>query len=208
MTEPADQFGAGFAGRLQPGARPAVIAVDLMAAYFDPSSPFDVGSRSCLQSAARVIAAARASGVPVLHTRVVFGPDGIDGGVFLKKVPALRALIGGGPMSALMPEVAPAEDEVVLIKQYASAFFGTSLASTLHSLRVDTAVVLGVSTSGCVRATALDALQNGLIPLVVRDAVGDRDAPAHDAALHDLQAKYAEVVTESDVIDYLSGLTV
>lgn len=206
MTETDAGFGTGFAGELQPGTRPAVIAVDLMAAYFDPSSPFDVGSRSCLQSAARVIAAARASGVPVLHTRVVFGPGGVDGGVFLKKVPALRALIGGGPMSQLMPEVAPADDEAVLVKQYASAFFGTSLASTLHSLAVDTTVVLGVSTSGCVRATALDALQNGLIPFVVRDAVGDRDAPAHDAALHDLQAKYAEVVTESEICRYFDGL--
>lgn len=193
----------GFGGELRPGVRPAVLAIDLMRAYFEPGSPLCLPSTDCLQSAGRVLAAAREHAVPVLHTRVVYGPGGLDGGVFMRKVTALSNLIGEGPLSELMPQVAPAEDELVLVKQYASAFFGTSLASTLRAQGVDTVVIVGVSTSGCVRATAVDAVQHGFIPLVVRDAVGDRDTGPHEASLYDLQAKYAEVVDEATALTYL-----
>ncbi|HEU0040771.1 MAG TPA: isochorismatase family protein [Jiangellaceae bacterium] len=202
-TVAADGFDDGFAGTLRPGRRPVVLAVDLMRAYFDPASPLCLPSVACLESAGRVVAAARDCGVPVVHTRVVYGPDGVDGGLFIRKVPALRQLVGGGPMSELMPEVTPASSELVLVKQYASAFFGTSLASTLRALGVDTVVVVGVSTSGCVRASAVDALQHGFVPVVVRDAVGDRDVSPHEASLYDLQAKYAEVVDEKTALVYL-----
>ena len=193
----------GFAGTLSPGRRPAVLAIDLMRAYFDPASPLCLPSRDCLASGARVLAAARANGVPVIHTRVEFAPDGSDGGVFVRKVPALEHLYGGGPLSELMPEVAPVEGELVITKQYASAFFGTSLASTLVARGIDTVVLVGVSTSGCIRATGVDAVQHGFIPLVVRDAVGDRTPQTHDANLFDLQAKYAEVVDERTAVAYL-----
>lgn len=196
-------FDEGFAGTLRPGRHPVVLAVDLMRAYFDPASPMCLPSRECLASAARVLAVARGNGVPVVHTRVEFAPDGSDGGVFVHKVRALEHLFGGGPMSELMPEVAPVEGELVLTKQYASAFFGTSLASTLVARGVDTVVLVGVSTSGCIRATGVDAVQHGFIPLVVREAVGDRTRQAHDANLFDLQAKYAEVVDERTAAAYL-----
>lgn len=202
MTE-VPSHDEGFAGTLRPGRRPAVLAIDLMHAYFDPTSPLRLPSRDCLTSAARVLAAARTNDVPVIHTRVEFAPDGSDGGVFVRKVRALEHLFGGGPMSELMPEVAPAEGELVVTKQYASAFFGTSLASTLVAQGVDTLVLVGVSTSGCIRATGVDAVQHGFIPLVVRDAVGDRTSQAHDANLFDLQAKYAEVVDEKTAVAYL-----
>jgi maleamate amidohydrolase len=202
MTEVPD-FDDGFAGALRPGRRPAVLAIDLMRAYFEPTSPLCLPSRDCLESAARVLAAARSNDVPVIHTRVEFARDGSDGGVFVSKVPALEHLFGGGPMSELMPEVAPVEGELVVTKQYASAFFGTSLASTLVARAVDTVVLVGVSTSGCIRATGVDAIQHGFVPLVVRDAVGDRTAEVHAANLFDLQAKYAEVVDESTVVAYL-----
>jgi nicotinamidase-related amidase len=196
-------FDEGFAGELRPGSRPVVLAVDLMRGYFDPASPLCLPSSDCLASAARVLAAARKHGVPVIHTRVEFAADGSDGGVFVRKVRALEMLYGGGPMSELMPEVAPAERELVITKQYASAFFGTSLASTLVARGVDTVVLVGVSTSGCIRATGVDAVQHGFIPLVVRDAVGDRTAQTHDANLFDLQAKYAEVIDEKTAVAYL-----
>jgi nicotinamidase-related amidase len=202
MTE-VPGFDEGFAGTLRPGQRPAVLAIDLMRAYFDPASPLCLPSRDCLASAARVLAAARGNGVTVIHTRVEFAPDGSDGGVFVRKVRALEQLFGGGPQSELMPEVAPVEGELVVTKQYASAFFGTSLASTLVATRVDTLVLVGVSTSGCIRASGVDAVQHGFIPLVVRDAVGDRTPATHDANLFDLQAKYAEVVDESTAVAYL-----
>lgn len=195
----------GFDGRLTPGRRPAVVAIDLMRAYFEDSSPLCLPSRSCLDAAARVLAAAREHAVPVVHTRVAFGPGGVDGGVFVRKVPALRHLFdGGGPLGELMPEVAPAEDELVLVKQYASAFFGTTLASTLLSQGIDTVVLVGVSTSGCIRASAVDAIQHGFVPLVVRDAVGDRTEQTQESNLYDLQAKYAEVVSEADTLAYLA----
>jgi nicotinamidase-related amidase len=195
----------GFDGRLTPGRRPAVIAIDLMRAYFDEASPLCLPSRDCLDGASRVLSAARGRDVPVLHTRVAFGPGGVDGGVFVRKVPALRHLFdGGGPLGELMPEVKPAADELVLVKQYASAFFGTTLASTLLAQGVDTVVLVGVSTSGCIRATAVDAIQHGFVPLVVREAVGDRTRETHESNLFDLQAKYAEVVSEASVVSYLS----
>lgn len=196
-------FAEGFAGSLTPGTRPAVLAIDMMRAYFDPESPLCLPSASCLESAGRLLTTAREHRVPVVHTRVEYGPDGVDGGIFIRKVGALRQLIGGGPMSELMPQVAPAVDELVIVKQYASAFFGTTLASTLRAQDIDTVVIAGVSTSGCVRASAVDALQHGFVPIVVRDAAGDRDEAPHQANLYDLQAKYAEVVDEKLALDYL-----
>ncbi|MGW0007227.1 isochorismatase family protein [Nocardia grenadensis] len=193
----------GFGGELRPGSRPAVLAIDLMRAYFEPESPLCLPDADFLRSASRIITAARRAAVPVLHTRVAYHTDGADGGLFVRKVPALRQLFGGGPMGELMPEVAPADSELVVVKQYASAFFGTTLASTLYARGIDTVVIVGVSTSGCVRATAVDAIQHGFVPLVVRDAVGDRTNARHEANLFDLQAKYAEVVTESTTSAYL-----
>ncbi|MDN5765106.1 MAG: isochorismatase family protein [Humibacillus sp.] len=195
----ADDFG----GHLVPGAHPAVLSVDLIRAYTDPSSPFYVGSMQPVRSAARVISVARQCGVPVLHTRVEYASDGSDGGHFVHKVGALRLLFGGGPLSEIVPETTPVAGEPVITKQYASAFFGTGLAETLRRQNVDTVIIVGVSTSGCIRASALDALQHGFVPLVVRQAVGDCDEAAHRANLRDLEAKYAEVVDEADAIDYL-----
>ena len=197
----AEAFGA----TLSPGSRPAVLAVDLMRAYFDPASPLCLPEDECLQSAARVLAAARGHDVPVVHTRVAYGPGGLDGGVFFRKVPALAQLVGDSPMGELMPEVAPRDDELVVVKQYASAFFGTSLATTLHAAGIDTVVVVGVSTSGCVRASVVDAIQHGFVPLVVEEAVGDRAQAPHRANLEDLRNKYAEVVDEATALAYLEG---
>ncbi|MFJ8206887.1 isochorismatase family protein [Micromonospora chalcea] len=195
----------GFGGSLLPGARPAVLVVDLMRAYFDPASPLCLPPTDCLPSAGRVIAAARDHRIPVLHTRVAYGPAGVDGGLFVRKVSALRQLFdGGGAMGEPMPQVSPTDDELVLVKQYASAFFGTSLTSTLRTQRIDTVVLVGVSTSGCVRATAVDAIQHGFVPLVVREAVADRATGPHEASLFDLQAKYAEVISEASAVAYLS----
>lgn len=215
MTDPGEDLGedlgqdyasAGFGRTLEPGRSPALVLVDLVEAYFEPTAALYLGTDSCLASAARVLAAARDAGIPVVHTRVRFVEGGLDGGAFFRKVGALAAFAGDGPLGATRPEVAPRSGEVVLVKQYASAFFGTSLASTLTAAGVDTLIVCGVSTSGCVRATAVDAIQHGFVPLVVRDAVGDRDPRPHEASLFDLQAKYAEVVSEAELLSYLAGL--
>ena len=197
-----DYSSAGFGRALEWGTAPAVLVIDMVVAYFRPGAELYMGSRDCLDSAARVVAAAREGGVPVIYTRVAYGPDGVDGGLFFKKVGALRHFVAGtgSDLGEIMPEVAPRPDELVIVKQYASAFFGTTLAATLTARGIDTLVICGVSTSGCVRATAVDAISSGYVPIVVRQAVGDRDPRPHEANLFDLQAKYAEVCDEPEVV--------
>jgi len=201
-----EEIAPGFGGSLGYGRRAALILIDLMHGYFDEGSPFQLPSSDCLASASRVLAAARASDTMVVHTKVVLGPDAVDAGVFVKKIPALRAYIGENPVNELMDEVAPLPSELVIVKQYASAFLGTTLAATLQASGVDTLIITGVSTSGCVRATGVDAIQHGFIPKVVRDAVGDRGPGPHEANLYDLQAKYADVVSEREIVDYFATL--
>lgn len=192
-----------FGGGLGWGARPALVLIDMMRAYFTPGSPFDLGSPAAVEGCSRLLEAARSHGIPVLHTRVAYAPDLSDGGLFVQKVPALAAL--NSELGTFVPELEPAPGEVVVVKQYASAFFGTSLAATLTARGIDTTVIAGVSTSGCVRASATDAMQHGFRPIVAADACGDRTAAVHDANLYDLQAKYADVVSVADVVARFTG---
>lgn len=195
----ADSAGAGFQGHLGVGTSPAVVVIDVCRAYLDPASPLsDERGRfeAARASSARVVDAARAAGVPVLFTQVVLQPGLADAGFFAKKVPSLKVFEVGNPLGDFPQSPRPAAGEVVVVKQYASAFFGTSLASTLRAMGVDTPYVMGFSTSGCVRATALDALQHGFRPQVVAEACGDREPATHEQNLFDLNAKYADVVSE------------
>jgi len=191
----------GFGGALQPGKKPALLLVDVVVAYLTPGQPlYSPRFETALASCERLTAAAREAGVPVMFTNVVYRAGGVDGGLFYKKVPALEAFLEGSPLGAFPDTLQPRADEVVVTKQYASAFFGTSLAATLTSMGVDSLFITGFSTSGCVRASALDALQNGFVPLVVADACGDRDERPHEANLFDLSKKYAEVLSEEQAI--------
>jgi nicotinamidase-related amidase len=133
---------------------------------------------------------------------------GRDGGIFFRKLPALRCFEEGSDpkLAEFASELEPRADEIVLTKQYASAFFSTPLASTLTAARIDTVLIAGVSTSGCIRATTVDACQHGFIPIVVREAVADRAAGPHEANLFDLQAKYAEVLSLQAVEQYMIRL--
>lgn len=192
--ELADDYrAAGFHRRLGMGERPAVVVVDLCRAYVDPGSPLHAGVPDVVDRCRDLVGAARRVGVPVLWSRVEYEPGGADGGVFYRKVGALSVFDRGGPLGRWVPGVEPDPGEVVVTKQYASAFFGTSLAATLTAGGIDTVIVCGVSTSGCVRATAVDACQHGFIPIVVADACGDRSPDVHRANLFDLDAKYADV---------------
>jgi len=143
----------------------------------------------------------------VVHTQVVYTVGMADAGVFGRKVPALGVFAADaeGGMGLVAPELTPRAGEVVVTKQYASAFFGTSLAATLTAAGVDTVVVGGFSTSGCVRASATDAVQHGFTPIVVGDACGDRTAAVHEANLFDLDAKYADVVDLDEALTHLKG---
>ncbi len=195
---------AGFGRALQPGSHPALLIVDFVRAYLDPDCPLYAGVEDTLAQCRQLLARARAAGIPVLHTNVAFMPGGIDGGVFYRKVGALRCLDRGSPFGEFADGLEPLEGEPVVTKQYASAFFGTSLASTLTSLGVDTVFIAGLTTSGCIRASAVDAVQHGFLPFVVREAVGDRDPAPHEANLFDLQAKYAEVISLEAALGYLA----
>ena len=196
----------GFGKSLQPGRRPALLVIDFVRAYLVPGSPLYAGVEAARDACGELLGAARAAGIPVLHTNVRYQPGGRDGGVFFRKVPALACFEAGAhpDLAAFAEGLEPVAGETVITKQYASAFFGTSLASTLTALGVDTVLIAGVSTSGCVRATAVDACQHGFVPFVVREAVGDRHEAPHAANLFDLQAKYAEVVTLGQARDYLA----
>jgi maleamate amidohydrolase len=202
----ASNYGAAFAGQLPFGKRPALIVIDFVVAYLDPASPLYAGVESAFASVQRVLAAARAAAIPVIHTTVEYRPDGVDGGVFYRKIPALKVFEAGNPLGRFPPELQPLPSELLIVKRYASAFFATHLASTLTALGVDTLLITGVSTSGCVRATALDTCQHGFLPFVVRDACGDRHPAPHEANLFDLQAKYAEVIGEAQAIALLAAL--
>jgi len=193
---------------LSPGRRPALLVVDFLRAYLEPGSPLYAGVEDARAAAARLLAAARAAGIPVMHTNVAYEPGGADGGVFFRKLPALESFERGRhpELAAFAEGLEPRPGEPVFTKQYASAFFGTRLAEALREKGIDTLLIAGLSTSGCVRASAVDACQHGFVPLVVREAVGDRHPAPHEASLFDLQAKYAEVISLADAEAYLARL--
>ena len=196
MSELEEDYAkAGFDGHLPFGKRPAVLIVDVCRAYLDPASSLYAGVESALAANVALAEAARAAGVPVVFTRVRYSAGGLDGGLFYRKVPALAAYLDDNPLGDFVDALRPEPGELVVTKQYASAFFATSLAASLTAMGIDTLLITGFSTSGCVRATALDALQHGFIPYVVADACGDRAPGPHEASLFDLAAKYAEVVS-------------
>jgi nicotinamidase-related amidase len=203
-----ENYAGAFGRALQPGGRPALLIVDFVRAYLVPGSPLYAAAEPARAAAEVLLGAARAAAIPVVHTGVRYQRGGRDGGVFFRKVPALACFEEGAEpeLAAFAAGLEPGAGETVIMKQYASAFFGTTLAATLTALHVDTLLIAGVSTSGCVRASAVDACQHGFVPLVVREAVGDRHAAPHEASLFDLQAKYAEVVALDEALRYLRGL--
>jgi maleamate amidohydrolase len=200
-----ESYRGAFDGSLGFGKAPALILVDFVEAYFDKSSPLYAGVEDALASALRIRDAARDASIPVFYTNVVYREGGADGGVFYRKVPALEAFVAGNPLGGWPAGLEPAANELVLSKQYPSAFFGTSLAQQLTELGVDSLIITGLTTSGCIRATCVDAMCHGFIPIVVADACGDRHEAPHEANLFDMNAKYADVVDEQTVIDYLKS---
>ena len=199
-TDRLANYAGTFDGHLAFGKHPALLVVDFVMAYLEPSSPLYAGVDAALASNIRLVAVAREAGIPVVFTNVVYEPGGADGGLFYRKIPALKVFDAGSPLGNFPPDLQPHKGDIVVSKQFASAFFGTQLDQKLRALGVDTLVVTGVSTSGCVRATTLDALQHGFAPFVVREACGDRHPAPHEASLFDLQAKYAEVIGEADAV--------
>jgi nicotinamidase-related amidase len=199
----ADYRSKGFSNNVGFGEKPALLIIDYVTGFTDPACPLGSNYDAEVEATRQLLEAARAAQIPVIYTVVIFTKGMRDAGWFAHKVPSLKHLEEGSPWLDIDPRIAPAEGEHVVVKKYASAFFGTSVASTLTASGCDTLIVSGVTTSGCVRASVVDALQHGFRPIVVRQTVGDRAAGPHEANLFDIQAKYGDVVELGDALAYL-----
>lgn len=197
----------GFHGRGGLGTRPALLVVDMSVGFTDRASPLVCDLDDVVVAIEQLLRVSRAAGFPVIYTTVAYDEGGKQAAAaFIDKVPALLTLEAGTGWVEIDPRIAPQADEPVLTKLFASAFFGTTLASLLVGAGCDSVIVTGASTSGCVRATVVDALQHGYRPLVPREAVGDRNLEAHEASLYDIDAKYGDVVSLDETVDQLEEL--
>jgi maleamate amidohydrolase len=207
MSELESNYKGVFDSSTGFGKKPALLVVDFINAYVTADSPLyapDVVTAVAKTEA--VVNLARQKGLPVIYTKVLYNKNGLDGGIFVQKVPVLRRMVEGEPLAEIVPSLTPQEADVVVIKQYASAFFGTSLSALLTSMGIDTLILTGCSTSGCVRATAVDGMQYGFRVVVPRECVGDRHQAPHEANLFDINSKYGDVVSRDSVLDYLNQL--
>jgi len=198
---------AGFGSAVRRGRRPVVVVVDLTRGFTEDSYPSGADLGDVVEATGALVAAARPVGVPVIFTAITYSPAEVTGDsvVWLQKAPGMRAMREGSDAVAIDPRLPRGPDDILITKKGASAFHGTALASALVGLGCDTVVVCGATTSGCVRATVVDAVQSGFPVLVPRECVGDRAQGPHDAALFDIQAKYGDVVDLADALDYVSG---
>ena len=188
------------------GTRPAVLVVDFSRGFTDPESTLGSDLTREVEATNRVLTVAREQEIPVIFTTIGFEPNLKDASLWLEKLPALEELIVGSKWVEIDPRLERREDETVVSKKGPSAFFGTNLPSILVSQGVDTVVLCGATTSGCIRATAIDLLQYGYPTLVPRECVGDRAEEPHGANLVDIQAKYADVVSVEEALSYLEGI--
>jgi maleamate amidohydrolase len=197
---------ARLGGSLTLGERPAVLVVDFSCGFTDPECTLGAEMNDEVEATRHLLDAARAKGLSVVFTSIGFEPSLKDGALWLQKAPALGDLQLGGRWVEIDPRLGRRDDEPVVLKKGASAFFGTNLASILVAQGVDTVVLCGATTSGCIRATAIDLLQYGFPTLVPRECVGDRAQAPHEANLFDIQAKYADVVPVEEALAYLEGV--
>jgi nicotinamidase-related amidase len=196
---------AGFGGAFVWGTRPAIVVVDFSIGFTDPTEPTGADLTDQIESTNGVVAAARTSAAPVFFTTIAYDSPR-QAATWLQKARGMAALRSGSPLVEIDARCDRAAGDPLIVKHHPSAFFGTDLAAQLTDAEIDTVVVCGATTSGCVRATAVDAVSHGFPVLVPADCVGDRATAPHDAALFDLASKYADVVGSHDVIEYLTNL--
>ncbi len=197
---------AGLGQNVNLGTRPGVLVVDFSCGFTDPECTLGADMTAEVEATRSLLDAARSKGVPVIFTTIGFEPSLKDGGLWLQKVPALGDLQLGGHWVEIDPRLEPEAGETVVVKKGASAFFGTNLVAILNGEGIDTVILCGATTSGCVRATAIDLLQNGWPAIVPRECVGDRAQAPHDANLFDINAKYADVVSLEDALAYVESV--
>jgi maleamate amidohydrolase len=203
-----DNYSGVWDSRLGFGNKTALIVIDLLQGYTTEGAPlYAPGVVEAVSEMHEVLKAARATNMPIIHTQVRYNPHTfIDGGIWTKKAPVLKSLIEGNPYSQFCEGMEPLPEELLITKNYASAFFGTSLSSTLTGAGVDTLMITGCTTSGCIRATAVDALQYGFRPICVRECCGDRHSDPHEANLFDINAKYGDVILKAEALEYINSL--
>jgi maleamate amidohydrolase len=197
----------GFASRAGFGKRPALLIVDFINGFTDTSSPLGGDFSSQLAVTKQLLDIFRRDHLPIAYTTIEYDSDFRDAGVFIKKVPSLSVLLRGSPMCEIDARIKPEPGEYIVSKKYASSFFGTNLNTWLQNNDADTVVIVGCTTSGCVRASAVDSLQSGYYTIVVREGCGDRAEGPHEANLFDMDAKYADVVSTDEALEYVNGLT-
>ena len=197
---------AGLGQKVTLGTRPAVLVVDFSCGFTDPECTLGADMTAEVEATRQLLDAARAKGLPVVFTTIGYEPSLKDGGLWLQKVPSLGDLQVGGRWVEIDPRLEPREDETIVLKKGASAFFGTNLTSILISQQIDSVILCGATTSGCVRATAIDLLQYGFPTIVPRECVGDRAKAPHDANLFDIQAKYADVVGLEEALAFVESV--
>jgi len=194
----------GFGLRMGFGERPALVVIDFMNGFTDASMPLGANLDKEIEATRQVLTAAREAQTPIYYTACIYDePDFADAGVWRLKQSGIRSLGAGTGAVELDSRLERRSDEAIIVKKYASAFFGTDFITRLNARRVDTLIITGCTTSGCVRASAVDALQLGLRPIVVREAVGDRAEAAHRQSLFDLEQKYADVISVEETVSYL-----
>lgn len=201
-----DNYEGVFDTHLRSGKSPALILIDFVQAYFDSECPLYADVSDALKSAVTIREAARKASIPVIYTCVVYHESMVNAGRFYEKTKPLTVFKEGSKWGNWTKDLSPSPEELVISKQYPSAFFGTSLAATLTALGVDSVLLAGLTTSGCVRASCVDACSNGFTTFVIEDACGDRHPAPHKANLFDMQAKYAEVINEESTVKYLLQL--
>ncbi|MER0040473.1 N-carbamoylsarcosine amidohydrolase [Pseudomonas sp. MGal98] len=203
----SDNYQGVWGQRIGFGARPALLMIDFMQGYTTPGAPlYAPGVVSAVEQSVALLEAARRLGIALVHSNIRYQAAGCaDGGMWVRKAPVMKDMVDGNPLAEFCVPVAPLPGEQVVTKQYASVFFGTSLAAQLHAQGIDTLILAGCSTSGCIRASAVDGVQHGFRTIVVRDCVGDRHQAPHEANLFDIDSKYGDVVSLQETLSYLQG---
>lgn len=197
----------GFGLKIGFGERPALLVVDMLKGFTDPAMPLGANLDAQIEAQTPLLAAAHERRIPVIFSTVMYHEADIrDAGIWGLKQRGALTLTADSEAVKIDPRLDRRPDDSLLVKRYASCFFGTDLVPRLTSRQVDTLIITGCTTSGCVRATAVDAVQNGFRPMVVREAVGDRSMAAHEQSLFDLDAKYADVVSLDETLHYLKAV--
>jgi maleamate amidohydrolase len=193
----------GYGQRLGIGMCPALLIVDFTNAFADKNLLGGGNINSAIDNTAPLLAAARDNGIPIVYSTHAYATDGSNYGLLTEKNQTLKQLIVDSPITAVTEKLAPRPGELVLVKRHPSVFFATDLAGWLAAKRIDTVIISGCTTSGCIRASVVDALGHGLRPIVVRQCVGDRALAPHEANLFDMEQKYADVVSLEIVLQQL-----